>query len=153
LPTSALGHLVARALGCGAAERLGGRAVRAWLYTLPQGRARGLAGIAIGHVVIVEPDFMTGERRPWLLAHELSHTLQHEWLGPLYLPAHAALQILSGLCSLIRPIPGYPLQHAYNPLERVLLHVPFDVLIEEPLPQGDLAVRTLRAFGFAGGDA
>lgn len=48
----------------------------------------------------------------------------HDWLGPAYLPLHA-----------------------YNPLERVLLDVPFDVLLasEESLSSGDR--RVLDAFG------
>jgi hypothetical protein len=147
LPTNCVGHVVARAFGCGSPARLGGSAVKAWLYTLPPGKAVGLAAIALGHVVLTEPAFMADERRPWLLAHELSHTRQHDWLGPLYLPAHGAFMLLSVMCSLIRPIAGYPPQHAYNPLERVMMHVPFDILVESPLPQGDLAARTLAAFG------
>jgi hypothetical protein len=64
-----------------------------------------------------------------VLAHELSHTRQHAWLGPFYLPIHFLLQIMSALAFVVRPTPNFPPQHAYNPLERLLLYVPFDVLV------------------------
>jgi hypothetical protein len=145
-PTTLLGRALARLAGCGAPERIGGRAVSAHLYRLPKGRLRGLGAIALGHAIVVEPDFIAG-REAWLLAHELSHARQHDLLGPFYLLAHGVLQLTSALISLARPIGGYPPQHAYNPLERALLCVPFDVLVRAPFPSGPAAVELLKAFG------
>ena len=145
-PTTWLGHGLARLVGCGPAERLGGRAVRAYLYRLPPGRLHGLGAIALGHAIVVEPEFIRG-REAWVLAHELSHARQHDFLGPVYLLAHAFFQLMSVLVCLVRPIRGYPPQHAYNPLERGLLCVPFDVLVRSELPRGPRAVELLRAFG------
>ncbi|MFT3922278.1 MAG: hypothetical protein QM778_07070 [Myxococcales bacterium] len=148
-PTSVLGYLLASLLGCGRGERVGGEAVCAWLYRLPEGRMRGLGAIAIGHVIIVEPRFLAG-REAWVLAHELSHARQHDWLGPTYLLVHLVLQLVSALASLGRRRSGFPPQHAYNPLERGFLCVPFDVLTLPQAPVGVQASQVLRAFGLAG---
>ena len=137
---------MARVVGCAPPERVGGVAVQAYLYRLPPGRLGGLGAIAIGHVIVVEPAFVVG-REAWVLAHELSHARQHDFLGPLYLPMHGLLQLLSVVAALLRPIAGYPPQHAYNPLERGLLCVPFDVLVASHLPTSDTAKRVLVAFG------
>lgn len=120
----------------------------AYLYRLPPGRLKGLGAIALGHAIVVEPEFMRG-REAWVLAHELSHARQHDWLGPLYLPLHLCLQLLSVLASFLRPVRGYPPQHAYNPLERAFLCVPFDVLAAGAPPTGPLARELLAAFGLA----
>lgn len=105
----------------------------------------------MGHVIVVEPEFLRG-REAWVLAHELSHTRQHDWLGPTYLAVHASCQIFSVLVALLHPRKGYPPQHAYNPLERRLLCVPFDALAGTELPSGDLAREVLVAFGLAPAD-
>ncbi len=129
LPTNLIGHCFGFALTRRRPEVLGGDAASAVLYRLPSTPfSRALAAIAIGSVVVADEHFVAGERGRWVLAHELSHTRQHDWLGPLYLMVHAALQIVSALLYVIRPLPGFPPQHAYNPLERVLLYVPFDVI-------------------------
>lgn len=133
-------------VGCGPGEHLGGRAVPAHLYRLPPGRLRGLGAIALGHAIVVEPEFVAG-RETWVLAHELSHARQHDFLGPLYLPAHALCQLVSVLLCLGRPLRGYPPQHAYNLLERALLCVPFDVLVNREPPRGARADALLSAFG------
>jgi hypothetical protein len=138
---------LAALIGCGPSEAIGGNASPARLYRLPQGRLRGLGAIAIGHAIIVEPSFLAG-RAHWLLAHELSHTRQHDWLGPTYLPIHALLQLVSALLSMVRPRAGFPPQHAYNPLERSLLCVPFDVLATGAFPSDPRAHELLQAFGF-----
>jgi len=78
-----------------------------------------------------------------------AHARQHDYLGPAYLLVHFTFQLLSGLVSLLRPIAGYPPQHAYNPLERALLCVPFDALIAPELPSGQTARQVLEAFGLA----
>jgi hypothetical protein len=103
--------------------------------------------VAIGHAVLAENSFVSGHRGRWVLAHELSHTRQHDWLGPAYLPLHTLCQVASVVLARVRPIPGFTPQHAYNPLERVFLHVPFDVLLEpeDSLKSGD--DRVLDVFG------
>src|SRR5262245_41271048 len=131
-PTTLVGRLFARINGCGPGERVGGTATNAYLYHLPRGKLRGLGAIAIGHAIVVEPEFIAA-RRPWVLAHELSHTRQHDWLGPTYLVVHGLFQAFSLVASTVRPIRGFPPQHAYNPLERSLLSVPFDVLVAPEL--------------------
>jgi hypothetical protein len=111
-------------------ERIAGRAASASLYRLRSSPlARALGAIAIGNVIVAETDFVSGPRGRWVLAHELSHTRQHTWLGPFYLPVHFVFQIVSALASVIRPVANFPVQHAYNPLERLILYVPFDVLV------------------------
>ncbi len=144
-PTSLIGHGVARLLRCGRPQRVGGQATRAWLYCLPAGRFKGLRGIAIGHVIILEPAFLAAHGR-WVLAHELAHTRQHDWLGPTYLPVHAMLLFLSMVIFLFRPVPKFSPWHAYNPLERVLICVPIDVIADPPAPEGALADSVLCAF-------
>jgi len=148
-PTTLIGHAVARLLGCRGPERIGGQATNAWLYRLPARRFNDWRGIAIGHVVIVEPGFLAVRGR-WLLAHELSHARQHDWLGPTYLPVHAMLLLLSAVMFLFRPISKFSPWHAYNPLERVLICVPIDVIADPPPPEGALADGVLRAFGLEG---
>src|SRR5215831_21345409 len=148
-PTNLIGHAAARLLRCGRPQRVGGQATRAWLYQLPAGHFTGLRGIAIGHVIILEPAFLAARGR-WVLAHELSHTRQHDWLGPTYLPVHAMLLLLSMVIFFFRPVTKLSRWHAYNPLERVLICVPIDAVADPPAPNGALADRVLRAFGLSG---
>jgi hypothetical protein len=144
-PTTLIGFAVATIVGCGKAERVGGPAARAWLFRVPVGRLTGWRAIAIGHVIIVHETLL--ERHgAWLLAHELSHTRQHDWLGPAYLPAHAVLQLISVLIYLVRPLAQYAPTHAYNPLERRFMCVPIDALVHPP-PAGEPWDSVLRAFG------
>ena len=145
-PTTLIGHAVAWLLGCRRPERIGGQATDAWLYRLAARRFEGWSGIAIGHVIIVEPAFLAVHGR-WLLAHELSHTRQHDWLGPTYLPVHAMLLFLSMMMFFFRPVAKFSPWHAYNPLERVLICVPIDVIADPPAPEGAVADGVLRAFG------
>ncbi len=147
LPTNLLGHGVGLALTRRRPERLGGGAASAALYRLKSTpSSRALAAIAVGSVILADEHFVAGPRGRWVLAHELSHTRQHDWLGPLYLVVHAGFQLVSALLFLCRPLPGFPPQHAYNPLERVLLYVPFDVLAA---PDGGVNgdERIVNAFG------
>jgi hypothetical protein len=148
-PTTLIGHAAARLLGCGRPQPLGGEATRAWLYWLPAGRFKHLRGIAIGHVIILEPALLAA-RGPWVLAHELAHTRQHDWLGPTYLPVHAVLLFLSMVVFFFRPVAELSRWHAYNPLERVLICVPIDVVADQPAPDDAFAERVLRAFGLSG---
>ena len=148
-PTTLLGHAIARVSGCPAAQRIDASGARAWLYRLPPNWFRGFDAIAIGHVIILEPRFLQLHGL-WLLAHELSHTRQHDWLGPTYLPLHAFLQAISVVLYFIRPIAKFSAWHAYNPLERALLCVPIDVIVDERPPEGELASKVLHAFGLVG---
>jgi hypothetical protein len=143
-PTNLVGHAIARMLGCGSPQHIGGEATHAALYCLPAGRLTAWRAVAIGHVVIVEPALLARHGR-WLLAHELSHARQHDWLGPAYLPVHAMLLALSGVISLVRPVAKLSPWHAYNPLERVLIDVPIDAIVRPP--EGDLADDVLQAYG------
>jgi hypothetical protein len=145
-PTNLVGHAMARILGCGRPQPIGGEATRASLYCLPAGRLTAWRAVAIGHVIIVEPGLLARHGR-WLLAHELSHARQHDWLGPVYLPAHAMLLALSAVISFFFPLARYSPWHAYNPLERILICVPIDALAVPPLPQGAIADDILQAFG------
>jgi hypothetical protein len=145
-PTNLVGHAIARTLGCGRPQAIGGEATCAFLYCLPAGRLTAWRAVAIGHVIIAERDLLARHGR-WLLAHELSHARQHDWLGPIYLPAHATLLALSALISLFRPLASFSRWHAYNPLERVLICVPIDTLAVPPPPQGALADEILHRFG------
>ena len=145
-PTTLIGHATARLLGCRKPQRIGGQATSAWLYRLPAGRLKNWRAVAIGHVIIVEPALLA-ERGRWLLAHELSHTRQHDWLGPTYLPVHAMLLFFSAVMFFFRPVAKLSPWHAYNPLERVLICVPIDVIAVPPLPEGAFADCVLRGFG------
>ena len=71
----------------------------------------------------------------------------HADVRPAYLPLHALFQVTSIVLTRVKPVPGFPALHAYNPLERILLHVSFDVLLEseESLSSGD--PRVLNSFG------
>src|SRR5262249_46981775 len=102
MPTTLIGHAAAWLLGCRNPQPIGGQATRASLYCLPAGRFKGWRAVAIGHVIIVEPAFLA-KHGAWLLAHELSHTRQHDWLGPVYLPVHAMLLLLSMAIFFFRP--------------------------------------------------
>jgi len=148
-PTTLIGHAAARLLGCQKPQRIGGEATNAWLYCLPAGRFKGFRGVAIGHVIIVEPAFLAEQGR-WLLAHELSHTRQHDWFGPTYLAVHAVLLCLSAVMFFFRPVAKFSPWHAYNPLERILICVPIDVIADPPPPDGPLADRVLLGFGLRG---
>lgn len=95
----------------------------------------------------MEPNLLARHGR-WLLAHELAHTRQHDWLGPAYLPLHAVFQILSALIYIVRPVARYSPIHAYNPLERTFICVPVDAIVEQK-SEGECAEKVLRAFGLA----
>jgi hypothetical protein len=144
-PTTMAGHAIARLAGCGRPQRIGGPAARAWLYRLPEGRLKGFGAIAVGHAIIVEPELLA-RRGVWLLAHELAHTCQHDWLGPFYLPLHGLLQVLSAVIYFILGGGPYSPVHAYNPLERLFICVPVDIM-DGPVPHGEAARRVLLAFG------
>ena len=130
VPTSLIGHSLARFVGAQGPKSVGGRCATAQYYVLPDRFPWWFGAVTLGHVILVQSTCMVGESGKWTMAHELAHTRQHDVLGPLYLPAHALCQLLSALISLVRPVPGYSRFHAYNPLERGFLCVPFDVLVD-----------------------
>src|SRR5260221_4238325 len=102
LPTNLIGHVVGLLIARSLPTRVGGPAASASLYRLRSSRwARMLGAMAIGNVILAEDGFISGPRGRWVLAHELSHTRQHAWLGPLYLPVHALFQIVSAVASLL----------------------------------------------------
>ena len=148
MPTNLLGHALGLLATRAMPERIAGPAASASLYRLRSSPlARALGAIAIGNVILAETNFVSGLRGRWVLAHELSHTRQHTWLGPVYLPVHFVFQIISALASIIRPVVNFPAQHAYNPLERLILCVPFDVLVDPERISDRDRDRIWQAFG------
>ena len=148
LPTNWVGHALGLLATHSLPKTIGGPAARASVYVLPSSRiTRMLGAIAFGNVILAEAEFIAAPRGSWILAHELSHTRQHAWLGPFYLPIHFAFQVLSGLVAAVRPLPNFPPQHAYNPLERIMLYVPFDVLLHPGAIDDDARDRIWGAFG------
>jgi hypothetical protein len=61
-------------------------------------------------------------------------------LGPTHLLVHAMLLFLSMVMLVIRPVAKFSPWHAYNPLERVLICVPIDVIADPPPPEGAFAI-------------
>ena len=78
------------------------------------------------------------------LAHELAHTRQHDWLGPLYLPLHILAQATSALLSLGRPVVVSRV-HDRNPLEQTFICLSAGAT-HAPLPEGCEADELLAAF-------
>jgi len=149
-PTNLVGHTLGLLATRAMPERIAGPAASASLYRLPSSPlARTLGAIAIGNVILAETQFISGPRGRWVLAHELSHTRQHTWLGPFYLPVHFVFQIISALAFVVRPVMNFPAQHAYNPLERLILYVPFDVLVDGVRSSDQDRDRILEAFGLS----
>jgi hypothetical protein len=131
LPTTLVGHVFGLLFTHTLPTRIGGAAASAWLYRLASSPlTRALGAITIGDIVLAEREFIAGTRGRWVIAHELSHTRQHAWLGPFYLPVHFLLQVVSALVFVARPVSNFTPQHAYNPVERLVLYVPFDVLAD-----------------------
>ena len=149
LPTNAVGHLIGWALAPSRPDPIGSDAARAWLYRLARGsRLRPIGAVTIGSTIICAPEFLDcGPRRRVVLAHELSHVRQHDWLGPLYLPLHLLAQISSAGLSVIRPRAGFTPQHAYNPLEECFLAVPFSAIGKSDSPLSEGTSTVLTAFG------
>lgn len=148
LPTNLVGHVLGLLVTRSLPKTIGGPAARASVYVLSSSRiTRTLGAIAIGNVIFAETEFIAAPRGSWILAHELSHTRQHAWLGPFYLPIHFAFQVLSAIVATIRPLPNFPPQHAYNPLERIILYVPFDVLLNPGAIDDEARDRIWNAFG------
>jgi len=149
-PTNLIGHAVARLVGAQGPYPVGSDRAPAEYYLLPDNFRWWFGAVALGHVILAQPGFLQGEAGKWTVAHELSHTRQHDVLGPFYLPLHGALQALSALLSVLRSVPEYSVMHAYNPLERAFLCVPFDYLVSLRAGRavvGENEQEVLRAFG------
>jgi hypothetical protein len=149
-PTNWLGRTLAKLLRAHGPFHVGSDRAPAVYFLLPDNFRWWFGAVALGHVILAQPGFLRGESGKWIMAHELSHTRQHDVLGPLYLPLHGLLQLVSALLSLARPLPGYSMVHAYNPLERSFLCIPFDYLVElrrESSVLDDQAQEVLRALG------
>jgi hypothetical protein len=149
LPTNVMGHAAGLLLTGRRPVAVGGPAAQAWLYVLAEGgrfgAVRWLGGVALGHAILLSDRLLQGEAGRLVLAHELAHTRQHDWLGPLYLPLHILCQLVSSILSLARPQRDSTPFHAYNPLEQTFLAVGHQALRAPPDAATTAAI--LRAFG------
>lgn len=122
LPTNVLGHAAGLLVAGRLPVRVKGPAARAWLYP-----SRNLwldrwwfGAVTLGHAIVYQPPIFDGLRGKLILAHELAHTRQHDWLGPLYLPLHIAAQTVSALLSLFTAR-HHSRVHDHNPLEQTFI--------------------------------
>lgn len=120
-PTNVIGHLAGLLVSLGQPRRVRGPAAHAWLYPIRPGLGLGWVGaVTLGHVVLYRPGMFDGRLGQMVLAHELAHTRQHDWLGPLYLPLHILAQTLSALLSLGTKR-HHSRVHDHNPLEQTFI--------------------------------
>jgi hypothetical protein len=120
-PTNLIGHLAGRVVGRGRPRRVQGPAAGAWLYAIRSGIGLDWVGaVTLGHVVLHSRGMFDGPAGRLILAHELAHTRQHDWLGPLYLPLHILAQATSALISIGRR-PRHSRVHDNNPLEQTFI--------------------------------
>ena len=132
----------------GRPRRVGGPAARGWLYAIRPGLGLDWVGaVTLGHAILARPGVVDGlsPHARLTLAHELAHTRQHDWLGPLYLPLHILSQAVSAAISLARP-PVVSRVHDHNPLEQTFICLPASAT-RPPLPGGVDAEALLAAFG------
>jgi hypothetical protein len=125
-----------------------GPAATGWLYPIRPGLGLGWVGaVTLGHAILHRPGMLEGRSLParLTLAHELSHTRQHDWLGPLYLPLHILAQAASTLLSIGRPV-VVSRQHDRNPLEQTFICLSAGVT-HAPFPGETDAEALLAAFG------
>ena len=157
-PTNLVGHLAGLLVsGARRARRVEGPAAQAWLYGIRPGIGLDWVGaVTLGHVVLYRRGMFDGRLGLMILAHELAHTRQHDWLGPFYLPLHILAQLTSALLSIGRP-PHHSRVHDHNPLEQTFICL--GAAAYEPLARGDRIAGTtaacdgdamLAAFGLAG---
>jgi hypothetical protein len=113
-----LGHLAGVLVSRRRPARVAGPAAFAWLYEIRPGLGLDWVGaVTLGHVILHRPGLFEGLEGHLILAHELAHTRQHDWLGPLYLPLHILAQATSALLSLAGR-PAHSRAHDHNPLEQ-----------------------------------
>jgi hypothetical protein len=152
LPTNVLGHLAGVIVSGRRPRRVGGPAARAWVYPIRSGIGLDWVGaVTLGHAILARPGTLDGPtlHARLTLAHELAHTRQHDWLGPLYLPLHILSQAVSAAISLARP-PVVSRVHDHNLLEQTFICIGAGAT-RPPFPAGldsesDLE-RFLAAFG------
>jgi len=121
LPTNLIGRLVALIVTEGPVERVTGPAAHAWLCRLRPGLGLDwIAAVTLGHVILYRRGMFDGRVGRLVLAHELAHTRQHDWLGPLYLPLHILAQLTSALLSLGARA-HHSRVHDHNPLEQTFI--------------------------------
>jgi hypothetical protein len=153
LPTNLFGHLAGFVVSGGRRpRRVGGPAARAWVYAIRSGIGLDWVGaVTLGHAILARPGLLDGPavHARLTLAHELAHTRQHDWLGPLYLPLHILAQATSAALSL-RARPVVSRVHDHNPLEQTFICIGAGATTP-PYPPGlDAALdreRFLAAFG------
>jgi hypothetical protein len=134
-PTNLIGHLAGLLVSGGRPHVVRGPAARAWLYPIRDGLGLNwVAAVTLGHAILYRPGMFDGRRGRLILAHELAHTRQHDWLGPAYLPLHILAQTVSALLSIGRP-PRHSRVHDNNPLEQTFICLGASAY--EPLAYGD----------------
>lgn len=134
-PTNVLGHLAGLLVSGARARRVSGPAASAWLYPIRAGLGLNWVGaVTLGHVVLYRPGMFDGRVGQLILAHELAHTRQHDWLGPLYLPLHIVSQGVSALLSIGGP-PHHSRVHDNNLLEQTFICLGASAC--EPLARGE----------------
>jgi hypothetical protein len=153
LPTNVLGHLAGLIVSGARPQRVGGPAAAGWLYPIRKGLGLDWVGaITLGHAILYRPGVLDGPdlRARLTLAHELAHTRQHDWLGPLYLPLHILAQLTSAALSLTLSLRGgrpvVSRVHDHNPLEQTFICLAAGAA-RPPLPTGYDIEAYLAAFG------
>jgi hypothetical protein len=150
LPTNVIGH-VAGFVASGARwpRRIGGPAAVGWLYPIRPGVGLDWVGaVTLGSAILYTRGMLDGRslRARLTLAHELAHTRQHDWLGPLYLPLHIAAQVASAALSLVRGAPVVSRVHDWNLLEQTFICLAAGAA-HAPLPPELDVERLLTALG------
>jgi hypothetical protein len=150
LPTNLVGHFAGLVVSGGRVRLVRGPAATGWLYPIRRGLGLDWVGaVTLGQAILYRPDMLDGDglRARLTLAHELAHTRQHDWLGPLYLPAHVLAQAASALVSFARGRPAIVSRvHDFNPLEQTFICLAAGAT-RAPLPDGMDTERFLAAFG------
>ena len=150
LPTNVVGHLAGLVVSGGRVRRVRGPAAVGWLYPIRRGLGLDWVGaVTLGQAILYRPDMLDGDSLParLTLAHELAHTRQHDWLGPLYLPAHILAQVASALVSVLTGRrPTVSRVHDFNPLEQTFISLAAGAT-HGPLPDDIDTERFLAAFG------
>lgn len=140
LPTNLLGHLAGWLVSGRPPRRVQGPAAIGWLYPIRPGMGLDWVGaVTLGHAILFRPGMLddgTAAARI-TLAHELAHTRQHDWLGPLYLPLHVLAQLASALATGGRPTVVSRV-HDLNPLEQRFICVPVGATHGHPAETSDL---------------
>jgi hypothetical protein len=123
LPTNIIGHAAGLLVSGRLPRRVGGPAATGWLYPIRRGLGLDRVGaVTLGHAILFRPGTLEGRALTarLTLAHELAHTRQHDWLGPLYLPLHLLAQAVSAALSCGRR-PVVSRVHDHNPLEQTFI--------------------------------